>query len=279
MIQADASAMMQHDSKHNYLNNGAIQRLEPKEDAQSRERGVISLSFVPLVNVGSNNGNNNSDDNDDDIDSSFGFAALRLNGTVETWSGTRSAIKKDAPVSAGDYRMNGSATKVFDTDINKEDNHSSDGKEDSTSDNDTDAEAEKKKNDNCKGWYFQPPIRPIGMASRSFTSSSDYGNGDHPILANCDSIGNVSLVHAHNLQKGVVSRYKAFESDPSETVLTYTKGRYANTSIATTLAMDGSGKRLAVGGRERGTRLLDVETGKLLWKVRSLIIICIHSTV
>ncbi len=258
MIQADASAMMLNNAKNGYTSNAAIQRLEPESDAQKRERGIISLAFVPLAELGAYNNNNN--EGKGDLESTFGFAALRMNGTVETWSGNRSGFGKDASVSRGEYRMRCGPTGVFSYDGEKQ-KSPSEVEQNSESD-------EEKKQDTCIGWYSKTPIRPIAMATRKFTSSKDFGNGDHPILACCDCIGNVSLVHADNIQKGVVSQYKAFDVDPSETVLTYTRGRYANTSIATALAMDANGKRLAVGGRERGSRLLDVETGKLLWKVR-----------
>lgn len=257
MIQADASAMMLNNSKNGVSSSHAIQRLEPEADAQKRERGVISMAFVPIAGFGGHN--NNSKEVNGDLESTFGFAALRMNGTVETWSGTRSGFGKDTPVSRGEYMLNCSATNVFSNDgdkslTEKEENPESDEDE--------------RRNNQCKGWYSKTPIQPIGMVTRKFSSSKDFDNGDHPILACCDSIGNVSLVHADNVQKGVVSQYNAFEVDPSDTVLTYTRGRYANTSIATALAMDANGKRLAVGGRERGSRLLDLETGKLLWKVR-----------
>mmetsp|Transcript_15948 Transcript_15948/g.30452 ORF Transcript_15948/g.30452 Transcript_15948/m.30452 type:complete len:549 (+) Transcript_15948:2-1648(+) len=249
---------MLDNSKNGVSSSLAIQRLEPEADAQKRERAVISMAFVPIAGLG---GHNNNNKGNGDLESTFGFAALRMNGTVETWSGTRSGFGTDTPVSRGEYRLNCSATKVFSNDGDKslperEENPESDEDEN--------------RNDQCKGWYSKTPIRPIGMVTRKFTSSKDFGNGDHPILACCDSIGNISLVHADNIQKGVVSQYKAFDVDPSDTVLTYTRGRYANTSVATALAMDANGKRLAVGGRERGSRLLDVETGKLLWKAKNL---------
>ena len=51
------------------------------------------------------------------------------------------------------------------------------------------------------------------------------------------------------------------------TTLTYTKGRYSNNNIATSLAICGGGHKLAVGGCERGMRILDLDSGKLVWKV------------
>ena len=111
-------------------------------------------------------------------------------------------------------------------------------------------------------------------------------------LATCDSIGTISLINTNKLSEGVISTYNAFDIDISSSstnnnslptpsssknnsnsigTLTYTRGRYANVSIATSIAIDNSSSggecKLAVGGRERGVRLLDLETGKLLWKV------------
>ena len=254
----------------------AVQRLEMNEDAQSRERGVISVVFLPPTK---------NDGGDSDKSSNFNFAALRQNGIVETWSANRPAngIENEIHITPGLYKKTGGLVEsVLQTQEQEEDETAEEDEENVTSN---------------KGWYTKQPIRPIGMVStynynpnslQSSTSTSDKNN--NPILATCDSIGTISIINASNLSKGVVSTYNAFNLDttnklhtPSSSkneigtgTLTYTKGRFANTSIATCFALGGSeqdgngdgGYRLAVGGRERGVRVLDLESGKLLWKVR-----------
>ena len=137
------------------------------------------------------------------------------------------------------------------------------------------------------GWYVERPVRPIGMVS-----SGNRGVRDRPILATCDSAGGIAVVDADALS--VVARYEAFllpssssssgggavpplplpsssRNDPRNAgTLTHTKGGRCNVDIATCLSMNASGTAFAVGGRERGARLLDVETGVVIWKAKNL---------
>jgi ribosome biogenesis protein NSA1 len=123
-------------------------------------------------------------------------------------------------------------------------------------------------------------------------SSGNCGIRDKPILATCDSAGGIAVVDADALS--VVARYEAFllpssssgggavpplplplpsssRNDPRNAgTLTHTKGGRCNVDIATCLSMNASGTAFAVGGRERGARLLDVETGVVIWKAKNL---------
>jgi ribosome biogenesis protein NSA1 len=121
-------------------------------------------------------------------------------------------------------------------------------------------------------------------------TTTNNNNNNNPILACADSLGNISLLNSHNFQKGVVQTYNAFDLSTNQiinsqtisstannsgtnnntAILTYTKGRYSNTSICTAIEICHDGERLAVGGRERGVRLLDLESGKLVWKAKNL---------
>ena len=259
----------------------AVQRLETNPEAQSRERGVISLAFLPI------NGTTPTSDDNNDRSSAFQFAALRMNGIVETWSGNRvpsstSSYNDEVNVTAATYKRNGGLVKSV---LPQQKNDSDDGNENAVSSSkveDSNDENESSTNDSngksCKGWYMQQPIRPIGMVSNTTNASSENKNS---ILTTCDSIGTISLINANNMSKGVVATYNAFDIDidsilsPSSSknnssakgTLTYTKGGFANTCIATALALCGESEKIAVGGRERGMRILDLESGKLLWKV------------
>jgi len=277
-IQAAASSYGTTNGSQQLQQNG-IQRLEKGNDIQSRERGIISLSFLPPTSSTSTN-----------TSSEFNFAALRANGIVETWNGTRINNNNDdeVNVTSARYIKYGGLVKGILPDQQQNSSNNEEEKDVSGSDNDDkDSNQEKK----TKGWYTNQPIRPIGMVSNYSPSSSSTTN---PILATCDSIGTISLINTNKLSDGVISSYNAFDIDTSSSsasgsnislptpsssknnsnsihTLTYTRGRYANVSIATSIAIDScssSGEcKLAVGGRERGVRLLDLETGKLLWKV------------
>jgi hypothetical protein len=68
-----------------------------------------------------------------------------------------------------------------------------------------------------------------------------------------------------------VATYEPHGKNSTPTI-SYTKGNFSNNDITTAMAMDFDGQRLALGGRERETILLDIATGAVLWKVRS----CLH---
>ena len=272
-IQAAASS---YGTNEGINQQNGIQRLEIGHNIQSRERGIISLSFLPPPS------------NSNEQSSEFNFAALRTNGIVETWNGTRINNDDEVNVTSARYKKYGGLVKG----ILPEQQISSNSEEEkdvSGSSVNEDKETQEKKSTTNTGWYTNQPIRPIGMVS-NYSSTSTTTN---PILATCDSIGTISLINTNKLSDGVVSTYNAFDIDitssgstggsklptPSSSknnsnsihTLTYTRGRYANVSIATSIAIDsssGGGEcKLAGGGRERGVRLLDLETGKLLWKV------------
>jgi hypothetical protein len=78
------------------------------------------------------------------------------------------------------------------------------------------------------------------------------------------------VVDSNAIEKGVVARYDTYgkgnRSDPS--TIGYTKGKFLNRDIATSLAMSIDSKSVVVGGRERAATMMDVETGKQTWKGR-----------
>lgn len=231
----------------------ATTRLEPDAAAQGRERGVVSLAFLPRGGDGDG----------------FGFAALRANGVVEAWSAGRPSgcDARDECVTPVAYARVGSGGGA----VRSRDGGGSDESEDGEDEGG---------GGRRRGWYARSPIRPIGMVS-------SYGGGviaGDPVLAACDSVGTVSLLRSDKLSSGAVATYNAFDVDveglasPASSknkpngasargVLTRTKGGYANAHICTSLALCGGGTRLAVGGRERGARVLELETGTTLWKV------------
>lgn len=212
--------------------NDAVTRLDNGE--MTRERGVVSLSFIK----------------DGASDDSFQFAALRINGTVEKWTASRVAgyvddndrRNSEANVTPARYTLVSSIQDVFQY---EEENKVSEDEGD---------------NANNKGWYHSPPIKPIGVSSTITHNKS--------ILTAADSSGNISIL---NSSLKLLTRYNAYSNvdDTKEgAVLTYTKGQFANRHVMTCCGVNGN--KVAVGGRERGVRVLDLERGDVLWKVSCL---------
>ena len=221
-------------STNNY--NNAVTRIE-NDEGMTRDRGVVSLSFL-----------RSSKDKDT---TRFHFAALRMDGTVEKWEGCRdtatttNAKNGEGNVTPARYSKIASTT-VWDNE------QLLDRVDVETQENSTGA------NSSC-GWYTHPPIQPIGMVSTLL-------NNQTSILATADSSGNISIL---NEDCKVLSNYHAYETKDGA-VLTYTKGGFANHHAVSCIGCGGD--RLAVGGRERGVRVLDLETGKEIWKVSPNII-------
>ncbi|KAL9187552.1 hypothetical protein ACHAXT_001655 [Thalassiosira profunda] len=241
----------------------AVTRLEPSPEAQRRERGVVALAFVPPAAAADDD---DTDDGSAEGASGFRFAALRTNGTVETWTASRQSAglsPREANITAASYRKVGELAGGVLLPHNQDGGGETDGGE------------------AAKGWHARQPVRPIGMAS-NYTPNYDHSQSDNPILAACDSVGTLSLLDPRHLSRGVVATYRAFDVDPASSLphpssskngigkgtLSYTRGRFANNHIAACVAIRGG--RVAVGGRERGVRVLDLETGKLLWKAKNL---------
>lgn len=249
-----------------------------------RSAGIVSLAFLPPSLSSSS-------------ESCFDFAALRSNGIVETWRGTRGGKDQNdndngeadiTPASyiKGETLTNGVAVRTMNGDKYAE---KSPGDDVSSS---------------SGGWYMNRPINPISMVSSYIINNhtlNDAGeNNGNPILVTCDSIGGLSVINANKLN--VVAQYETFMADSDATststitnvgtssqllqllplpsssknnpcnigTLTYTKGTRANVDIATCLALTSSTSSVGVGGRERGTRLVNVETGAVVWKAKNL---------
>ncbi len=83
-----------------------------------------------------------------------------------------------------------------------------------------------------------------------------------------DSFGNVAVI---NLKNGsVVNSYNAYQSSKQGATISYTPGKNLNTQLATAMACDALNGRIALGGRERETTILDLTTGKVVFKAKNL---------
>jgi hypothetical protein len=125
-------------------------------------------------------------------------------------------------------------------------------------------------------WCAQRWVQPIGMVSSCPGDSSACINS---ILATCDSVGGITIINSDRLS--VAARHKAFppsafssSSSPWGGGLprmpTHTRGGRINVDIDTCLSANNHLLALVVGGRERGARLLDMETGKVVWRAKNL---------
>lgn len=89
-------------------------------------------------------------------------------------------------------------------------------------------------------------------------------------LCAADSLGNISILKINTeTTPSVVASYSPFAKQSQQT-LSYTKGSYTNHNVCSAMAVDTRGERVAIGGRERETRLLDIHTGNVVWKAKNL---------
>ena len=87
---------------------------------QTRRKGIVGLVKLPDSIV---------DDEGDDGDNSspFAFAALRVDGTVETWASRRPVVKRGKPTELATYHMLSATSNVFAND--KSEDISDEGKQ------------------------------------------------------------------------------------------------------------------------------------------------------
>jgi len=241
----------------------AVQRLSSRADISGgfgndnnsssipgRSAGIVSFAFIPPPPPSSSEA------------SCFNFAALRSNGIVETWRGTRRGKEQNnndyseaTPASyvKGDSLINGVVGRTTD---------GGDKTPETSPDHDVSSSS--------GGWYINRPITPIGMVSSYIISDGVSWNNKNPILVTCDSIGGLSIINANKMN--AVAQYETFMADsdaPASTIttvggtlsqllqllplpssskknpcnigtLTYTKGTCANVDIATCLALTSS---------------------------------------
>ena len=166
---------------------------------------------------------------DDATGSGFNFCALRFDGSLERWGANAPNKSKEDRICGGSYEMLESLN-LF----------------------------EKRNNENIRTNIG----RPIAMCS-----AMRYPNDRKAsIITCCTSGGELFVVDLERMDSGITAKYDIYSKTGS--TLSYTKGSFLNRDIVSSLAMGHCGKRVAVGGRERAATILDLETGKQLWKVR-----------
>ena len=176
--------------------------------------------------------------------SSLAFCALRADGSVERWEGSAPCETAEDRICGGRYVLARSWSGVFASDDVK---------------------------DKMGGVEFGIPVAMCSAQKYQHSGDGDE-NGHGGVLACCTSAGWLSLLHP---EKGAVASYHAYGGGGGSTAISLTKGQFDNRHIVTAADMDYDGARIAVGGRERSANLLDIETGKVLWKVR---FVCVDFT-
>lgn len=84
-----------------------------------------------------------------------------------------------------------------------------------------------------------------------------------------DSLGNL-VVLKNNDVLDVVETYHAYKGSKRGDTISYTPGKAVNTQLATAIAFDTIHGRVAMGGRERETCLVDIQTGDSVFKTKNL---------
>jgi hypothetical protein len=290
-IQAAAAAQMMQQCGGGLISSSSAVRKIEESEGQSRQRGVVSMAFVSSAALTDDDGAME----DDTSSADFHFATLRMNGVVQLWMGSRSRGNDEGHVTPAAYKQIGlcqnvlqDVTTTSDGNKRRSEENENDASSSFVDGNKTSPSSTNNSDSAVTGWNAHQPIRPIAMvSSRKYDTTNSSSNSNNPILACADSMGNISLLNSNNLQKGIVSTYNAYDLSTNQiinaqskdnrksttsnnAVLTYTKGRYANTAICTALELCSGGEQLAVGGRERGVRVLDLESGKLIWKAKNL---------
>jgi ribosome biogenesis protein NSA1 len=83
-----------------------------------------------------------------------------------------------------------------------------------------------------------------------------------------DMLGNIAVV---SMKTGkIVEQYNGYASSKRGKTISYTPGNNQNTQLAMAMACDPVHGRVAIGGRERETTLLDLSTGSVVFKAKNL---------
>jgi len=179
--------------------------------------------------------------------SQLAFCALRFNGMIERWEGRFTNDKGTSNQDDDDDRLSKSSNTTYVK------THSWDH-----------ILFKKNVHEEFKG-------HPIGLCSSQRYQNPSTANNQDCIVACCSSMGYVSIFNLSSTLNGLCTYEPFRKSSNNPPKITYTKGECLNKDIATAMAMDYDGKRLALGGgRERETILLDITTGTIIWKAKNL---------
>jgi hypothetical protein len=174
---------------------------------------------------------------DEYSEGTISFCALRMNGSVEKWEGFCPNKSKEDRICGGLYKLSQKIDNVFESQTSSE----------------------------IPGYVG----RPIAMCAAHPYQKLTCGTSKN-VMTCCSSSGIVSVIDANDIKKGgIVSQYDAYSKDNTNSPkIKYTKGEFVNRDIATAMAMSSDAQKIVVGGRERAATMIDVETGRKIWKVR-----------
>lgn len=176
---------------------------------------------------------------DDYSEGSISFCALRINGNLEKWEGFCPNKSKEDRICGGVYKLSEKIDNVF------ESQHKSE----------------------ISGYVG----RPVAMCASHPYQKISSGSHTRNVITCCSSSGIVSVIDVNDIQKGIVSQYDAYSKDNADRPkIQFTKADIVNRDIATAMAMSTDAQKIVVGGRERAATMIDVETGKKIWKAKNL---------
>lgn len=83
-----------------------------------------------------------------------------------------------------------------------------------------------------------------------------------------DMFGNITIINGKNGK--IVEQYNGYATSKGRKTVSYTPGNNINAQLATAICCDPVNGRVAIGGRERETTLLDLSTGNIVFKAKNL---------
>ena len=202
--------------------DGGISRLDCGDSSGNmcRGRGAIDFAFC---NPSDNENNNDAGE--------FSFCTLRMDGSLERWSGCTPSKSSQDGICTGNYTIAKTIDNVF--------------------------------QDHASESTKALPERPIRLCS---SQKHQYSPNTSTLMVTCSSMGSLSIIDVNEMIVKV--KYSIYsKGDNSDPILSYTKGNHINRDIVTSMDIDSTGRRVAAGGRERSAVLIDTETGNQLWKV------------
>jgi hypothetical protein len=244
-----------------------VQCITPLEQ-QSRARGIISLAKLQsssFLNYNAHHDDTCDDGNDDEgnnnsrpADLKFAFAALLRDGSVETYQGHGSSVSNnkspkqdDAALSPPPSFLKFRKCQVL-KDLFVKDNANNGNKTVPLSSK------------------VIAPVQPIGLGC---CSTNGGGDGSETLMAICSTRGDVSVAKLDNKS----SVFNVLEQYDGATISNYENQTFGKRSISrhppctmTAFGLNAATMQCAVAGRNKETVVMDLTTGKVVWKAKNV---------
>lgn len=224
---------------NNYCNNNIVSSkdytnisdIDNELIYMNRSRGIIQISFNSPMHHNPESGKIES--------SHFSFCILRADGSIEQWSGKTPSHFRSDEFTRGSYTCMGIKSNIFN------DNN-------------------KSTNINTKNTKFLSE-RPISMHSTQIFPFPIIQNNT---LVCCTNFGSVTIFNQNNIGDGFLKRYNLNSSNRNDSKLGL-KWNIDSCGLTTATDMEYGGERIALGGRQKISTLIDIETGNMIWKAKN----------